>query len=91
MTRAELARGHATGAPQAVHLSQVVEHGLRHLAWLVTEDQEIHEALALWAGALGDYAPEPFRAFGHERLEGLGRVTGWRSPISGVATSPTPN
>ena len=25
------------------------------------------------------------------RLEGLGRVTGWRSPISGVATSPTPN
>ena len=39
VTRAELARGHATGAPQAVHLSQVVEHGLRHLAWLVTEDR----------------------------------------------------
>jgi hypothetical protein len=44
----------------------VVEHGLRHLAWLVAEDEEIHEALAPWAGALGDYAPEPFRAFGHD-------------------------
>jgi hypothetical protein len=66
VTRAKLARGHATGAPQAVHLSQVVEHGLRHLAWLVAEDEEIHEALAPWAGALGDYAPEPFRAFGHD-------------------------
>jgi len=32
VTRAELARGRATGAPETVHLSQVVEHGLRHLA-----------------------------------------------------------
>jgi hypothetical protein len=66
VTRAELARGRATGAPETVHLSQVVEHGLRHLAWLVAEDDAIHDALALWAQALAPYAPEPFRAFGHD-------------------------
>jgi hypothetical protein len=66
VTRAELARGRATGAPVAVHLSQVVEHGLRHLAWLVTEDEAIHDALADWSAALADYGPEPFRAFGHD-------------------------
>ena len=66
VTRVELARGRATGAPEAVHLPQVVEHGLRHLAWLVAQDDAIHEALAPWAEALGDYAPEPFRAFGHD-------------------------
>jgi hypothetical protein len=66
VTRAELARGRATGAPEAVHLSQVVEHGLRHLAWLVSEDDAIHEALAPWSAALVAYRPEPFRAFGHD-------------------------
>jgi hypothetical protein len=66
VTRAELARGRATGAPTAVHLSQVVEHGLRHLAWLVGEDEAIHDALVSWSGALADYRPEPFRAFGHD-------------------------
>jgi hypothetical protein len=44
----------------------VVEHGLRHLAWLVHEDEAIHDALAPWAEALADYGPEPFRAFGHD-------------------------
>jgi hypothetical protein len=66
VTRAELARGRATGAPATVHLSQVVEHGLRHLAWLVAGDDAIHDALARWAQALSPYAPEPFRAFGHD-------------------------
>jgi hypothetical protein len=66
VSRAELARGRATGAPATVHLSQVVEHGLRHLAWLVHEDEAIHDALAPWAEALADYGPEPFRAFGHD-------------------------
>lgn len=66
VARADLARGRATGPPPAVHLSQVVEHGLRHLAWLVGQDQAIHEALAEWSLALGDYEPEPFRAFGRE-------------------------
>jgi hypothetical protein len=67
VTRAELARGRATGPPPQVHLSQVVEHGLRHLAWLVGEDETIHAALAEWSEALSAYEPEPFRAFSRER------------------------
>jgi hypothetical protein len=43
-----------------------VEHGLRHLAWLVQEDEAIYEALADWSRALSGYEPEPFRAFGRE-------------------------
>jgi hypothetical protein len=66
VARVELARGHATGPPAAVHLSQVVEHGLRHLAWLVREDDAIADAMPGWLGALAAYAPEPFRAFQHD-------------------------
>jgi hypothetical protein len=66
VTRAELARGRAIGPAPEVHLSQVVEHGLRHLAWLVREDEAIHQALAAWSRALSVYTPEPFRAFGRE-------------------------
>jgi hypothetical protein len=66
VARVELARGRATGPPAEVHVSQVVEHGLRHLAWLVREDEEIRHALAGWTRALGEYEPEPFRAFGRE-------------------------
>ncbi len=66
VTRADLARGRATGPPPEVHLSQVVEHGLRHLAWLVRGDEAIHDALAGWSRVLGEYEPEPFRAFGRE-------------------------
>jgi hypothetical protein len=70
VSRAELARGRATGAPEAIHLSQVVEHGLRHLAWLVAEDGAIHHSLASWSQALATYRPEPFRAFGHDPAPG---------------------
>ena len=66
VTRVELARGRAIGAPPEVHLSQVVEHGLRHLAWLVQEDDEIHGALPDWSRALASYDAEPFRSFGRE-------------------------
>jgi hypothetical protein len=66
VARAELARGRATAPPVWVHLSQVVEHGLRHLAWLVREDEAIHQALGDWSRALSEYEPEPFRAFGRE-------------------------
>jgi hypothetical protein len=62
----ELARGRATGPPPEVHLTQVVEHGLRHLAWLVREDDAIQETLTGWQRALSEYDPEPFRAFGRE-------------------------
>jgi hypothetical protein len=50
----------------AVHLSQVVEHGLRHLAWLVREDEAIHHVLTVRSRALSECEPEPFRAFGRE-------------------------
>jgi hypothetical protein len=66
IARAELARGGATGPPPEVHLSQVVEHGLRHLAWLLREDEAIHTALVDWSRVLSEYEPEPFRAFGRE-------------------------
>lgn len=66
VARVELARGRATGSPASVHLSQVVEHGLRHLAWLVREDEGIHAAMPGWTEALAAYVPEPFRAFTHE-------------------------
>jgi hypothetical protein len=66
VARVELARGRATGPPAEVHVAHVVEHGLRHLAWLVREDEAIHRALAGWTRALGEYEPEPFRAFGRE-------------------------
>jgi hypothetical protein len=66
VTRTQLARGRAIGPPPEVHLSQVVEHGLRHLAWLVREDEVIHEALADWSRTLSQYEPEPFRAFGRK-------------------------
>ena len=66
VARVELARGRATGPPASVQLSQVVEHGLRHLAWLVGEDAAIHAAMPGWTQALAGYAPEPFRAFTHD-------------------------
>jgi hypothetical protein len=66
VTRSELARGRATAPPPSVHLDQVVEHGLRHLAWLVHEDDGIREALSGWSSVLDGYAPEPFRAFGRK-------------------------
>jgi hypothetical protein len=66
VSRVELARGRATGPPPEVHLSQVVEHGLRHLAWLVGEDDAIHAAMPGWPEALAAYTPEPFRAFAHD-------------------------
>lgn len=62
--RSELARGHVMGPPVDVETHHVVEHGLRHLAWLMNDDLAFREALPDWAGVLADYRPEPFRAFG---------------------------
>jgi hypothetical protein len=62
--RVDLARGNAMGPPTDVEPHHVVEHGLRHLAWLVRDDPGIHDALPEWVAALADYEPEPFRAFG---------------------------
>jgi hypothetical protein len=63
--RAELARSEATAAPRSIANSQVVEHGLRHLAWLVQDDPVVAAELPpAWTIALADYVPEPFRALG---------------------------
>ena len=63
--RAALARSAATAAPRAIASEQVVEHGLRHLAWLVKDDPVVsHELSPAWKQALASYVPEPFRNLG---------------------------
>lgn len=59
--RADLARGEATAAPAGIAESQVLEHALRHLSWLVRDDPAVGEALAAWRAALDAWVPEPFR------------------------------
>lgn len=58
-------QAHAVSAhAQQLTEEQVVEHALRHLAWLSKEEHVIGEALPEWASALESYVPEPFRALG---------------------------
>jgi hypothetical protein len=60
--RHELARGAATAAPRQVSTGPVIEHGLRHLAWLACDDAAVARALPTgWLAALDGYVPEPFR------------------------------
>lgn len=62
--RDELARSGATQAPIAIATSQVLEHGLRHLAWLAKDDPVVADRLSpAWHDALSGYVPAPFRAF----------------------------
>lgn len=64
IVRAELARSAATRAPERIGHVQVLEHGLRHLAWLVQDDVVVAGRLdPAWRAALRDYVPEPFRSF----------------------------
>ena len=44
-------------------MAQVLEHALRHLAWLIEDDPAIAAALPGWSAMLEGYGPEPFRAF----------------------------
>jgi len=63
--RSELARSEATAAPREIAYSQVVEHGLRHMAWLAREDPVVAAELPKqWHTALKGYLPEPFRSLG---------------------------
>ena len=63
--RAELARSAATSAPRDIAVSAVVEHGLRHLAWLVQDDPVVAAELpSAWRPLLAAYVPEPFRSLG---------------------------
>jgi len=63
--RARLARSGAHAAPASVVPVQVIEHGLRHLAWLVEDDETVRGVLSEeWRATLADYVPEPFRHLG---------------------------
>ena len=66
VSRGELARGGALAAPTSIEVDAVIEHALRHLRWLLDDDEVVRQALPDWAPALEDYQPEPFRAFGAE-------------------------
>ena len=60
--RAELARSGATHAATKIGHHQVLEHGLRHLAWLVEDNETVRSILSEgWKRALAGYVPEPFR------------------------------
>ena len=60
--RAELARNSATEAAKGIGANQVVEHALRHMAWLAQDDPAVRTALSPgWVAALAGYVPEPFR------------------------------
>lgn len=61
LSRADLARGGATTAPMAIGAEQVIEHGLRHLAWLAKDDPVVAQRLSSdWHATLARYAPQPF-------------------------------
>jgi len=63
--RAELARSEATVARRDIALEAVVEHGLRHLAWLADDDPVVAATLPSgWRPILATYIPEPFRTLG---------------------------
>lgn len=63
--RADLARSEATAAPREIATDQVVEHALRHLAWLAQDDPVVRAELSAgWREQLAAYVPEPFRNLG---------------------------
>jgi hypothetical protein len=65
VARAALARSEATAAPRDIATDQVVEHALRHLAWLAEDDPVVRAELSAgWRAALAEYVPEPFRNLG---------------------------
>lgn len=64
VARATIARGEAMAPPPAIGVAAVLEHALRHLAWLIKDDPAIAAALPDWLDVLGAYTPEPFRALG---------------------------
>jgi hypothetical protein len=62
VARTRLARGEAMAAPAAIDVEAVLEHALRHLAWLIREDAAVCAALGDWQAVLSGYEPEPFQA-----------------------------
>jgi hypothetical protein len=65
VVRGDLARSGAVTAPAAIATGQVLEHAIRHLAWLARDDEVVQGKLsAEWMSALAPYLPEPFRNLG---------------------------
>lgn len=65
VVRGELARSGATTAPAAIATGQVLEHAIRHLAWLARDDEAVQAKMSKeWMDALAPYLPEPFRNLG---------------------------
>lgn len=63
--RADLARSQQTAAPESIAHAQVLEHGIRHLAWLAAEDPVVRATLdSGWHDILSRYVQEPFRQLG---------------------------
>ena len=63
VSRVQLARGDAVEAPTDITEAQVIEHALRHLAWLVDDDPAICGRLSpAWRDALDAYPAEPFQS-----------------------------
>ena len=63
--RSPLARSGATTAPATIATGQVLEHAIRHLAWLARDDEAVQAKLSEeWRSALAPYLPEPFRNLG---------------------------
>lgn len=60
----ELARGDATRPPSSIDVAQVLEHALRHVAWLMKDDAVVRDELDDWEKVMEAYVPEPFRALG---------------------------
>ncbi len=72
-----LARGGATRPPAVIEVEQVIEHALRHLAWLARDDALVGRCLGEgWSRVLNGYAMEPFRA-----MELEAALTGIGSPL----------
>jgi hypothetical protein len=62
VAQVDLARSDANSAPAAIATNQVLEHAIRHLAWLAEDDEVVRSRLADgWHAALQRYVPEPFR------------------------------
>jgi len=60
--RSDLARNTATEAATRILPTQVIEHALRHMAWLAKEDEAVRSTLSAgWRKALEGYVPEPFQ------------------------------
>lgn len=60
VSRFALARSEAVSAPQLIAHGQVLEHALRHLAWLALDDPAVVAVLSnRWKHALSRYRPGP--------------------------------